>query len=56
MLNRPGLATYVIGVLAAQVAGMLGFYFSVGLFFFACPLHCPQLVFGQDQTVLRYLG
>lgn len=35
---------------------MVGFNLTMGLFFLACSLQCPQLLFGQDQAILSHLG
>ena len=47
---------HIVGILAAQVPGMLGLNLAVGLFFFPRLLQRPQLILGQDQTILRHFG
>ena len=50
------LIAYVAGILAAQVPGVLGLDFPVRFLLFPCFLHDTQLVFGQDQPILRHLA
>ena len=47
---------HVVGVLAAEVAGVLGLYFAVSLFLLSRPLQRSQLVLGQNQPFLGHLG
>ena len=46
----------IVGVLASQIAWVLGFDFSVGLLFLSGFLQGTQLVFREDESILGNLG
>lgn len=47
---------HIVGILGAQVTGVLGFNFAMCLPFFFFALQGHQLGFGQDDAILRHHG
>jgi hypothetical protein len=47
---------HIIGVLRSEVTGVLGFNFSLGFQLFLLSLHCHQLRFGKDDSILCNFG
>ena len=54
--SHPFTSTYVLGVLGHQVAGVLGFYLTMGFLLLFLSLQGNDLSLGLDKSILGYTG